>query len=116
MMGVATLGRVLVEAKVTNLTDALAARAGTVPADEVRSVNVPDALLDTGATLLAMPPDLIQRLGLIQTAIKRTRTAGGLRELGVYDAVRLEIQGRECTVEVREIPEGSPVLIGQIPL
>lgn len=26
------------------------------------------------------------------------------------------VQGRECTVDVLELPEGSPVLIGQIPL
>lgn len=34
----------------------------------------------------------------------------------MYEAVRLTIQGRECVVEVHEIPDHSPVLIGQIPL
>src|SRR5688500_2376319 len=107
-MGVATMGRVLVEAKVTNLKDAWAAQAGAKPSSEVRSITITDALVDTGATLLALPPDLIEQLGLGRTATKRTRTVGGIRDLGVYDAVRLEIQGRECTVEVMEIPEGSP--------
>jgi hypothetical protein len=34
----------------------------------------------------------------------------------VYDAVRLTIQGRDCTMDVMEVPDGTPVLIGQLPL
>ena len=33
-----------------------------------------------------------------------------------YEAVPLTLQGRNCVVEVHEIPDHSPVLIGQIPL
>ncbi len=34
----------------------------------------------------------------------------------MYDAVRLTIQGRDCTMDVMEVPDGTPVLIGQLPL
>jgi hypothetical protein len=34
----------------------------------------------------------------------------------VYEAVRLTIQGRYLTVDVLEVPDDVPVLIGQIPL
>ena len=34
----------------------------------------------------------------------------------MYEAVRLTIQGRDCTMDVLEVPDGVPVLIGQIPL
>ena len=34
----------------------------------------------------------------------------------MYDAVRLTIQGRTCTMDVIEVPDAVPVLIGQIPL
>jgi hypothetical protein len=34
----------------------------------------------------------------------------------VYDAVRVTIQGRDATVDVVEVPDEIPVLIGQIPL
>jgi hypothetical protein len=35
----------------------------------------------------------------------------------VYEAVRLTLlEDRICTVDVVEVPEGTPVLIGQIPL
>ena len=30
--------------------------------------------------------------------------------------MRLTVQGRDCLVEVAEVPEECPVLIGQIPL
>ncbi len=33
-----------------------------------------------------------------------------------YEAARIEIMGRLATVDPIEVPEGSPVLIGQIPL
>ena len=34
----------------------------------------------------------------------------------MYDAVRLTIQGRNCTMDVMEVPDDVPVLIGQLPL
>ena len=33
----------------------------------------------------------------------------------LYEAVRLTIQGRFCTMDVLEVPDSKPVLIGQIP-
>jgi hypothetical protein len=37
-------------------------------------------------------------------------------EASMYDVVRLTIQGRECTMDVMEVPDSVPVLIGQLPL
>jgi len=34
----------------------------------------------------------------------------------VYDGVRLTIQGRNCTMDVMEVPDDVPVLIGQLSL
>ena len=34
----------------------------------------------------------------------------------VFGIARLTVQGRDCPVDVTEIPDGCPVLIGQIPL
>ena len=33
-----------------------------------------------------------------------------------FDAVRLTIMGRECVVEVMEVSNATPALVGQIPL
>ena len=77
---------------------------------------MPDALVDTGATMLSMPKSLIDRLGLTKRYEKRAITAGGERTLNVYGTVRLEIMGRDMPTDVLEVPESNPVLIGQIPL
>jgi predicted aspartyl protease len=89
---------------------------GALPADQVHRVEVTDALVDTGATALSMPKSLIDQLALIPFRARPARTSAGVIEFKVYSGVRLTVQGRECTVDVTEIPEGSPVLIGQVPL
>src|SRR5208282_2626029 len=84
--------------------------------DQVRRITVSDALVDTGATLLSLPTRLIRQLGLNEQYKKRVRSSIGVGEAGVYDAVRLTIQGRTCTMDVMEVPDNVPVLIGQISL
>jgi hypothetical protein len=43
-------------------------------------------------------------------------TAGGVVEVGVFSSVRLTVGERFCHVDVSEVPDAAPVLIGQIPL
>jgi predicted aspartyl protease len=111
-----TMGRVLTEATIESLEDLWAEKRGLIPAGQVRRVTIPDALVDTGATLLSLPTGLIHQLGLEEQYKKRVRSSVGVSEVAVYDAVRLTIQGRVCTMDVAEVPDGTPVLIGQLPL
>jgi predicted aspartyl protease len=111
-----TMGRVLTEATIENLGDAWNAASGQLPSEKVRRVKIPDALVDTVASSLALPTKLIQKLGLRKHYDKRIRTAAGPAMVSVYEAVRLWIGDRDCSVDVIEVPDGSPVLIGQIPL
>jgi predicted aspartyl protease len=66
--------------------------------------------------MVSLPKQVVQQLGLRRHRTKRARTAAGLFEFGVYSPVRLRVQGRDCVIEVTELPDGSPVLIGQVPL
>ena len=111
-----TTGRVLVIAKIENLFDVERREQGLLPADQVRSVEVADALVDTGATGLMIPKRFIQQLGLRHLRTRQARGIGGIISLSIYSAVRLTIQGRDCSVDVNEISDDLPVLIGQIPL
>jgi predicted aspartyl protease len=111
-----TMRRVLTEATIESLEDLWDAARGMKPADHVRRIIVPDALVDTGATLLSLPTRLIRQLGLREQYQKPVRSSIGVSEAAVYDAVRLTIQGRTCTMDVIEIPDDIPVLIGQLPL
>ena len=111
-----TMGRVLTEATIENLKDLWDAQRGLLPPEQARRLVVPDALADTGATLLSIPTRLIRQLGLTQTATKRVTSSAGVTQAAMYEAVRLTILGRSCTMDVLEVPDDVPVLIGQIPL
>ena len=115
-MELITTGRVTVPAKIENLSDQYLARQGVIPSDQVRTIEIPDALVDTGATLLSMPKPMIEQLGLEKVRSRRAKAPAGIFEFGIYEAVRLTVQGRDCITEVGELFPDSPVLIGQVPL
>ena len=75
-----------------------------------------DALVDSGATTLALPTWLIHQLGLSKRYQKRATSSTGVGDVDVYEAVRLTIHGMDMSVDPMEVPDDVPVLIGQIPL
>jgi predicted aspartyl protease len=110
------VGKVIVPAKIENFDDVKAAMRGVLPEDQIRKLDIPNARIDTGATVLSMPKRLIEQLGLMQLKTAEVKTAMGLTTVGVYEPVRLTIQGRGCEVSVTEVADTCPVLIGFIPL
>jgi predicted aspartyl protease len=115
-MGTETMGRVTVGAKVENAAELVLAAQGRFPQEQVHRVEVTDALVDTGATTLSMPMSLIGQLNLLPLRTRVPRTSAGPASFRIFGPVRLTVQGRDCTIDVAEIPEGCPVLIGQVPL
>lgn len=111
-----TKGKVTVTAVVENLDDLFAARKGLLPADQVRRLEVTDALIDTGATGLLVPSRVVAALGLDPLRIRPARTIAGTLPLQVYRAVRLTVQGRDCISDVAEISDEFSIVIGQVPL
>jgi predicted aspartyl protease len=112
----ATMGRVLVAARLENLEDVYKAAQGALPAEQVRAVEVTDALVDTGATGLLVPRRLIAQLGLSLLRTRPARTVAGSVEVTMYRAVRLTVQGRDCISDVGETADGFSVVVGQVPL
>jgi predicted aspartyl protease len=110
------VGRVTTPAVIENNYDVDAAAQGKLAPESIRRVEVSEALVDTGATSLCLPPNLIKALGLYPIRQASARTAGGLVPLTIYSAANLTIQGRSVVVQVTSLPEGSPALIGQVPL
>jgi predicted aspartyl protease len=115
-METVTMGKTLVAAKIENLKDLWMAEKGVVPAEQVRHLEVPDALVDTGGTYLSMPTRLIGQLGLDYVRTRKTLTAAGPIDGRIFTAVRLTVQGRDCNIDVAEVPDGCPVVIGAVPL
>ena len=114
-METATMGKVVVSAKIESLEDLYRVHRGEIPRQDVRSIEIPDALVDTVATGLGVPKRLIEQLGLKPGQKRRVRTTAGPREAQMYDAAQLTVQGRDCRVDVTEVPDDCPVLIGQVP-
>ena len=109
------MGKVLVSAKIENLNDLFNASQGLIKAEEVRALEVAEALVDTGATTLSLPKRFVSQLGLRPVRRRQAVTAAGPTNL-MYGIVRLTIQGRDWNGDVVEVPDNCPVLIGQLPL
>lgn len=112
----ATMGKVLVRAKIENLEDLFGVHKGLIKPEEARSIELTDALVNTGASTLMVPKRLISQLGLRYLQTRPGRGLGGSVSIPMYSAVRLTIEGRNCTLDVGEIDDQFPVLVGQIPL
>ena len=110
------MGRVVTAAKIESLEDWLQCRSGQCKPEEIRTVEVSNALVDTGDMSLALPTSVINQLGLQQRGTRPSMTASGPCLANRYDAVRLTIMGRDCTVDVVEVPDPVPVQIGLVPL
>ena len=110
------MGRVTVAARIENIFDLYEVERGRLKPEQVRRVEVTDALVDTGATMLSLPKRLVAQLGLSLVRSRQARTSAGPTTLRVYDLVCLTVQGREYKGEVAEVPDDCPVIIGQVPL
>ena len=111
-----TVGIVLVTALIENYDDVEAAEEGLIPDAEVRRLEINDARVDTGATYVSMPMRLIEQLGLKKIKTVDAKTVAGPMSFGIFEPVKLTIQGRDCEVRVAEVADNCPVLIGYIPL
>jgi predicted aspartyl protease len=110
------MGKVVVKARIQSLEDLYKVQQGTISPDKVRAAETEDALVDTRATMLSLPTQMVNQLALRRYKTRPVRTSAGYVEAPVCDAVRLTVQGRECTIDVAEVGDHCPVLIGQVPL
>lgn len=115
-METAAMGKVEVSAKIENVYDLYDASLGRIKQEEVRAVEVDDALVDTGASTLSLPKRFVAQLALRPVRPRQAITSGGLVTLNMFGPVKLTVQEREWTGDVVEIPDNWPTLIGQIPL
>jgi len=110
------IGKVITTMRLSNIVDHHLAFSGRLPRGDVRAATIEDALVDTGATLLSLPADVIVRLGLDLLREVPVVTALAPGRMRVFGSVWLEIQGRSGPFDCLELPEGSPPLLGVIPL
>jgi len=99
-----------------NSGDLRLARDGFLPQGQVRTLEL-EALVDTGATDLVLPEDVVAALGLPVIDQREIRLADGtLRRVSKVSELRIEILGRRMGSDAYVMPAGSTPLIGQIQL
>ena len=108
--------KVFVKARIENLLERYNADQGLLNPEEIRSVEITEAIVDTAASTLFLPKRLVAQLGLWFMRNQHARTSAGRVMLPMYGVVRLTIEDREWSGDVIEVPDDCPVLIGQVPL
>ncbi len=111
-----TMGRITAQLTISNRGDEVMAERGVLAPEKVRRISVDDALVDTDATLLCLPRELIKRLGLPLLREAQASTSAGMRRVRVFRDASITLLGRTGTFECLELPGGKAVLIGTLPL
>ncbi|MCW6051458.1 aspartyl protease [Lyngbya sp. CCAP 1446/10] len=110
------MGRVTATIAVTNEVDKMLADRGFIPTEQIRSLTLDNVLVDTGATRLCLPEEIIAQLGLTLVGEIDGHTVIGSRKFRLFKNVSLAIAGREGRYDCVELPAGKEPLIGLIPL
>ena len=110
------MGKVHTQITIINRADQVLMENGFLAEAQVRSLTLRQVLVDTGATTLCLPSDLIAQLGLKLLKEVPVATATGITSARIYQDAKISLYGREGTFECLELPGGRDPLLGVIPL
>lgn len=110
------MGKVTTTITITNRIDQILVERSFIPAEQIRSITLHDVLVDTGATRLCLPKNIILDLGLPLQGEVDVKIATGIEKARIFRELNLSVEGREGTFNCIELPEGSDPLLGLIPL
>ncbi|MGK7933749.1 MAG: retroviral-like aspartic protease family protein [Microcystaceae cyanobacterium] len=110
------MGKITTTLTITNRSDQAIATRGFINPSDIRTVTLDDVLVDTGATTLCLPAEVIATLGLELLKEVTVETATGISQARIFQDAKISLMGREGTFECLELPGGSNALLGVIPL
>ena len=106
------MGRTTETVIVQNLFDVNDFMLNKIKENQIREVKI-EAVVDTGATYLCLPPKVIKELGLIYSHSSKVRTASGNISLEFYQTAKIIINDRFTTMMVMQnLSDDVPALIG----
>ena len=109
--------RITAPLTLTNHRDEILAEAGVIPPERVRRLEVEDAVIDRGAMRLALPQEVVERLGLPRLGTLPVTYANAQREIRpLVGEVKVHLQGREDVFTALVLPRGARILVGAIVL
>ena len=100
--------------ELANLKDLNLAEAGVIDPEKVRRITVENAIVDTGASRLSLPKSLVEQLGLTPVGSRKAQTTNGIVDRFIYSPVQFTVLERSGIIEVTDIPENVPVLVGHM--
>ena len=109
------MGRITEKVKIQNFGDILKVKENIISEDQIRTVEL-DAVADTGATYLCLPPEVIEKLGLLYARTRIVTTANGEVERRIYQGAVITIKDRYEQMSVMMNDEKTPPLIGYLVL
>jgi clan AA aspartic protease len=110
------MGRVMQAIKLRNSNDVARVLQGDLSVESIRTLEI-TALVDTGATMLVLPADVVAALGVPTQGSRRVRYANGATaERSWVGNIEIEILGRKAICSAIVEATGTTPLIGQIPL
>jgi clan AA aspartic protease len=96
------MGKVLEKVRITNYND------------PVKFIEV-DAVIDTGATMVVLPQNIVDQLGLKKIRETKVKYANNkVESKSVYGVATVELKGRSANLDILAEVEGSQPLIGQV--
>lgn len=108
------MGEIVVVIELENPVDRQLAERGAFGEQAVRGETI-DAVVDSGAIMLALPEGLVARLGIPSRRTIATSYADGRRgELPVAGPLTIRIGNREISIDCIVVPEGAEALVGQV--
>jgi len=110
------MGLVDADIELINGDDLSLLRRGHIKEDEVKRITV-NALVDSGALMLAINEEIRTQLGLQQVDMRSAQMADGtLLKLPVVGPVEVRFANRRSSVDAMVLPGDAEPLLGAIPL
>ena len=108
------MGEIVVDVGLENVGDRELARAGYLPEADIRRASV-QAVADTGAVMLALPEDVVERLGVeVVGSVACTYADGRRGERPVAGPLTVRIGDRWMPANCMVVPAGTDALVGQV--
>ena len=108
------MGEIVVDIGLENAGDRELAKAGYLPEADVRRVTV-KAVADTGTVMLALPEDVVERLGVpVVGSVACAYTDGRRDDRPVAGPVTVRIGDRWMPANCVVVPTGTDPLVGQV--
>ncbi len=110
------MGEIKVKAKLENSGDLFLFNRGELSKKKIRTLEI-DAVVDTGAVMILLPQDLVERLGL-RVVDKTIVTLANDRKVAMDIAgdLTLTVAGRRWSTDCLVGPPGCQALLGQLVL